>query len=177
LTYMAYIVKAVVSVLKKYPELNTSLDETTNELVYKHYYNIGIAVDTENGLYLPVVKNADRKSVFQVAGEIAELAAKAHESKLNSDQMENGTFSVSNIGSVGGAWFTPIINHPEAAILGVGRISQKAIVNEDGQVEVAPMMELSLVFDHRIIDGATGQKAMNELKRLLADPELLLMEG
>ena len=177
LTYLAYIVKAIVSVLKKYPELNASLDETTNEIVYKRYYNIGIAVDTDKGLYVPVIKHANQKSVFQIAKEIVELAGKAHEGKLSADEMSDGTFSISNIGSVGGGWFTPIINHPEAAILGVGKISKKAIINNDGEVVPASMMELSGVYDHRIIDGATGQKAMNELKRLLADPELLLMEG
>lgn len=177
LTYLPYIVKAVVSVLKKFPELNSSLDEMTDELVYKHYYNIGIAVDTEHGLFVPLIKSADTKSIFQISSEISELAGKAHEGKLSSDLTKNGTFSISNIGSVGGGWFTPIINHPEAAILGIGKIGKKAVIDEDGQVKAASMMELSLVFDHRIIDGATGQRAMNELKRLLADPELLLMEG
>lgn len=177
LTYLAYVVKAVVSVLRKYPELNASLDETTNEIVYKHYFNPGIAVDTDKGLYVPVIQQADRKSVFEIARDITQLAGSAHDGKLRAEQMENGTFSISNIGSVGGGWFTPIINYPEVGILGVGRISQKAVINADGEVVAAPMMELSLVFDHRVIDGATGQKAMNELKRLLADPELLLMEG
>lgn len=177
LTYLPYIVKALVSVLKKYPALNASLDETTNEIVYKHYYNPGIAVDTDQGLYVPVVKQADRKGIFEIARDISVLAEKAHNGKLNSEEMDHGTVSISNIGSVGGGWFTPIINYPEVAILGVGRISQKPIVNADGEIIAAPMMELSLVFDHRIIDGATGQKAMNELKRLLADPDLLLMEG
>lgn len=177
LTYLPYIVKALVIVLKKFPELNASFDEATNEIVYKHYYNPGIAVDTDKGLYVPVIRDADKKGIFETAREISALAEKAHDGKLNLDEMSHGTISISNIGSVGGGWFTPIINHPEVAILGVGRISQKPIVAEDGSVVAAPMMELSLVFDHRLIDGATGQKAMNELKRLLAEPDLLLMEG
>ncbi|WP_027107594.1 dihydrolipoyllysine-residue acetyltransferase [Lacticigenium naphthae] len=177
LTFLPYVVKAIVAVMRKFPALNSSIDDTTNEIVYKNYYNIGIAADTERGLYVPVVQDADKKGMFKIADEINELAAKAHEGKLKSDEMSDGSISISNIGSVGGGWFTPIINYPEVAILGVGRIAQKAIVNEDGEVVAAPMLELSLVFDHRVIDGATGQKAMNELKRLLNDPELLLMEG
>ncbi|SFB86514.1 pyruvate dehydrogenase E2 component (dihydrolipoamide acetyltransferase) [Alkalibacterium subtropicum] len=177
LTFLPYIVKAIIAVMKKFPALNSSIDDTTDEVVYKNYFNIGIAADTEQGLYVPVIADADKKSMFDIASEISELGAKAHEGKLKSSDMADGSISVSNIGSVGGGWFTPIINHPEVAILGVGRIAKKAIVNDEGEVVAAPMLALSLVFDHRVIDGATGQKAMNELKRLLADPELLLMEG
>ena len=177
LTFLPYVVKAVIAVMKKFPALNSSIDDTTDEVVYKNYFNIGIAADTEQGLYVPVVADADKKSMFNIASEISELGAKAHEGKLKSSDMADGSISISNIGSVGGGWFTPIINHPEVAILGVGRIAKKAIVNNEGEVVAAPMLALSLVFDHRVIDGATGQKAMNELKRLLADPELLLMEG
>lgn len=177
LTFLPYVVKAVIAVMKKFPVLNSSIDDTTDEVVYKNYFNIGIAADTEQGLYVPVVADADKKSMFSIASEITELGGKAHEGKLKSSDMADGSISISNIGSVGGGWFTPIINYPEVAILGVGRIAKKAIVNDEGEVVAAPMLALSLVFDHRIIDGATGQKAMNELKRLLADPELLLMEG
>jgi len=177
LTFLPYVVKAVIAIMKKFPALNSSIDDTTDEVVYKNYFNIGIAADTEQGLYVPVVADADKKSMFNIASEISELGAKAHEGKLKSSDMADGSISISNIGSVGGGWFTPIINHPEVAILGVGRIAKKAIVNNEGEVVAAPMLALSLVFDHRVIDGATGQKAMNELKRLLADPELLLMEG
>lgn len=177
LTFLPYVVKAVIAVMKKFPALNSSIDDTTDEVVYKNYFNIGIAADTEQGLYVPVVSDADKKSMFDIASEITELGGKAHEGKLKSSDMADGSISISNIGSVGGGWFTPIINYPEVAILGVGRIAKKAIVNDEGEVVAAPMLALSLVFDHRVIDGATGQKAMNELKRLLADPELLLMEG
>ncbi|GEK88012.1 dihydrolipoamide acetyltransferase family protein [Alkalibacterium putridalgicola] len=177
LTFLPYVVKAIIAVMKKFPALNSSIDDTTDEVVYKNYFNIGIAADTDQGLYVPVVSDADKKSMFNIASEISELGAKAHEGKLKSSDMADGSISISNIGSVGGGWFTPIINHPEVAILGVGRIAKKAIVNDEGEVVAAPMLALSLVFDHRVIDGATGQKAMNELKRLLADPELLLMEG
>lgn len=177
LTFLPYIVKAVISVLKKYPALNASIDDTTDEIVYKNYFNVGIAADTDNGLYVPVISDADTKSVFDIADEINELAGKAQEGKLKSSDMADGSISISNIGSVNGQFFTPIINHPEVAILGVGRAFKKPIVNAEGEIVAAPMLPLSLVFDHRIIDGATGQVAMNELKRLLADPDLLLMEG
>ncbi|WP_407389709.1 2-oxo acid dehydrogenase subunit E2 [Carnobacterium jeotgali] len=177
LTFLPYVVKAIVSVLRKYPALNASIDDSTNEVVYKHYFNIGIATDTDRGLFVPVIKDADAKSIFSIAGEITELSGKATEGKLAANEMSNGSISISNIGSIGGGWFTPVINYPEVAILGVGRIAKKAVVNADDEIVVAPIMQLSLSFDHRIIDGATAQKAMNELKTLLADPELLLMEG
>lgn len=177
LTFLPYVVKAIIAVLKKFPELNASIDDTTNEIVYKNYYNIGIAADTDNGLYVPVIQDAERKSMFNIADEIIELSGKAHDGKLKGSEMADGSISISNIGSVNGQFFTPIINHPEVAILGVGRAFKKPIVNDEGEVVAAPMLPLTLVFDHRIIDGATGQQAMNELKRLLADPDLLFMEG
>lgn len=176
LTFLPYVVKALVSALKKYPALNTSFNEEAGEIVHKHYWNIGIAADTDRGLLVPVVKNADRKSIFQISDEINELAVKARDGKLTSDEMKGATCTISNIGSAGGQWFTPVINHPEVAILGIGRIAQKPIV-KDGEIVAAPVLALSLSFDHRQIDGATGQNAMNHIKRLLNNPELLLMEG
>jgi pyruvate dehydrogenase E2 component (dihydrolipoamide acetyltransferase) len=176
LTFLPYVVKALVSALKKYPALNTSFNEEAGEIVHKHYWNIGIAADTDRGLLVPVVKNADRKSIFQISDEINELAVKARDGKLTSDEMKGATCTISNIGSAGGQWFTPVINHPEVAILGIGRIAQKPIV-KDGEIVAAPVLSLSLSFDHRQIDGATGQNAMNHIKRLLNNPELLLMEG
>lgn len=176
LTFLPYVVKALVSALKKYPALNTSFNEEAGEIVQKHYWNIGIAADTERGLLVPVVKHADRKSIFQISDEINELAVKARDGKLTSEEMKGATCTISNIGSAGGQWFTPVINHPEVAILGIGRIAQKPIV-KDGEIIAAPVLSLSLSFDHRQIDGATGQNAMNHIKRLLNNPELLLMEG
>lgn len=176
LTFLPYVVKALVSALKKYPALNTSFNEEAGEIVHKHYWNIGIAADTDRGLLVPVVKHADRKSIFQISDEINELAVKARDGKLTSDEMKGATCTISNIGSAGGQWFTPVINHPEVAILGIGRIAQKPIVKE-GEIVAAPVLALSLSFDHRQIDGATGQNAMNHIKRLLNNPELLLMEG
>lgn len=176
LTFLPYVVKALVSALREYPVLNTSIDDSTNEIIQKHYYNIGIAADTEKGLLVPVVKDADRKSVFTISNEINELAGKAREGKLAPNEMKGGSCTISNIGSAGGQWFTPVINYPEVAILGVGRIAEKPIVR-DGEIVAAPVLALSLSFDHRMIDGATAQNAMNHIKRLLNDPELLLMEA
>lgn len=177
LTFLPYVTKAVVAMMKKYPVFNASLDDTTNEIVYKHYYNVGIATDTDHGLYVPVIQDADTKGMFDVADEIIELSTKAQNNKLSGADMSDGSISISNIGSVGGSHFTPIINHPESAIVGVGIISDKPVVNADGEIEAAKVLDLSLVVDHRIIDGAVAQQAMNYLKTLLSDPELLLMEG
>ncbi|MGX6442106.1 dihydrolipoamide acetyltransferase family protein [Neobacillus sp. K501] len=176
LTFLPYIVKALTSALREFPALNTSLDDATSEIIHKHYYNIGIAADTEKGLLVPVVKDADRKSVFTISNEINELAGKARDGKLAPNEMKGASCTISNIGSAGGQWFTPVINHPEVAILGVGRIAEKPIVR-DGEIVAAPVLALSLSFDHRMIDGATAQNALNHIKRLLNDPELLLMEA
>ncbi|RXW43579.1 dihydrolipoyllysine-residue acetyltransferase [Enterococcus faecium] len=177
LTFLPYVVKALTATVKKYPVLNASIDDANQEIVYKHYYNIGIATDTDHGLYVPNVKDADCKGMFAIADEINEKAKLAHDGKLSAEDMRNGTITISNIGSVGGGWFTPVINYPEVAILGVGTIAQQPIVNAEGEIVVGRVMKLSLSFDHRIVDGATAQQAMNNIKRLLADPELLMMEG
>ncbi|MFF5993146.1 dihydrolipoamide acetyltransferase family protein [Lysinibacillus sp. KU-BSD001] len=176
LTYLPYVVKALVSMLREFPEFNRSLDDATQEIIQKHYYNIGIAADTEKGLLVPVIKHADRKSVFAVSSEINELATKARDGKLTPNEMKGGSMSITNIGSAGGQWFTPVINHPEVAILGIGRISEKPVI-KNGEIVAAPVLALSLSFDHRMIDGATAQNALNHLKRLLSEPELLLMEA
>jgi pyruvate dehydrogenase E2 component (dihydrolipoamide acetyltransferase) len=176
LTYLPYVVKALTSALKKYPALNTSLDDATDEIIHKHYFNIGIAADTEKGLLVPVVKNADRKSIYEISNEINELAVKARDGKLSPAEMNGASCTITNIGSAGGQWFTPVINHPEVAILGIGRIAEKPVVS-NGEIVVAPVLALSLSFDHRMIDGATAQHALNHIKRLLNDPQLILMEA
>ncbi|MDW0115872.1 dihydrolipoamide acetyltransferase family protein [Sporosarcina thermotolerans] len=176
LTYLPYVVKALVSTLREFPQLNTSLDDAKEEIIQKHYYNIGIAADTDRGLLVPVIKHADRKSVFAISEEISTLGEKARDGKLSPAEMKGASCSITNIGSAGGQWFTPIINHPEVAILGIGRISEKPIV-KNGEIIAAPMLALSLVFDHRVIDGVTGQQALNHIKKLLGNPELLLMEA
>ena len=176
LTYLPYVVKALVSTLREFPALNTSFDDETSEVIQKHYFNIGIAADTEKGLMVPVIKNADRKSVFAISDEINGLATKARDGKLSAAEMKGASCSITNIGSAGGQWFTPVINHPEVAILGIGRIAEKPVI-KNGEIVAAPVLALSLSFDHRMIDGATAQHALNHIKRLLSQPELLLMEA
>ncbi|MEB1809915.1 MAG: 2-oxo acid dehydrogenase subunit E2 [Bacillaceae bacterium] len=176
LTYLPYVVKALTAALRKYPALNASIDDVNEEIVYKNYFNIGIAADTEQGLVVPVVKDADRKSIYTIAAEISELAVKARDGKLSPNEMKGGTCTISNLGSARGAWFTPVINHPEVAILGIGRIEEKAVV-KNGEIVAAPVLNLSISYDHRLIDGVTAQNALNHVKRLLNDPQLLLMEG
>jgi pyruvate dehydrogenase E2 component (dihydrolipoamide acetyltransferase) len=175
LTYLPFIVKTLVAAARQFPVLNASIDDEKNEIVYKKYYNIGIATDTDNGLLVPVVADADRKSIWSIAAEIKDLAARGREGKLAVNEMKGSTITITNIGSAGGMFFTPVINHPEVAILGTGRISEKPVV-KNGEVTVASVMALSLSFDHRIIDGATAQHFINYMKQLLEDPQLLVME-
>ncbi|WP_027417718.1 dihydrolipoamide acetyltransferase family protein [Aneurinibacillus terranovensis] len=176
LTYLPFIVKAVIAGLREFPEMNASIDDEKNEIVLKKYYNIGIATATDEGLMVPVVKEADRKPIWKIASDIAELAAKARDRKASADELKGSTFSITNIGSAGGMFFTPVINYPEVAILGVGRIAKKPVVNENDEVVVAPVLALSLSFDHRLIDGEMAQLFMNYIKQLLQNPELLVME-
>ncbi len=176
LTFLPYVVKALISASKKYPIINAAMDDATDEIIHKHYYNIGIAADTDKGLLVPVVKDADRKSLFEISQNINELAEKARNGKLTAEEMSGASNTITNIGSAGGQWFTPVINYPEAVILGIGRIAEKPVVR-NGEVVVAPVLALSLSFDHRIVDGATGQQALNQIKRLLHDPQLIMMEA
>ena len=175
LTYLPFVVKAMIAALRKYPQLNASLDEEKQELVLKHYYHMGIATDTDRGLLVPVVKNADKKSMWTLAADISDLAGRARTNKLGPAEMRGSTISITNIGSAGGMFFTPIINYPEVAILGLGRITERPIMR-NGAVMGAQMMALSLSFDHRVIDGALGQNFINEIKDLLENPRLLMME-
>ncbi len=177
LTFLPYVVKALIAMMKKYPEFNSSIDDSTHELVQKHYYNIGIATSTDHGLYNPNIKNADSKSMFEIAKEISDNAQAAEDNKLSPDSMVHGCMTISNIGSMRGGWFTPIINQPEVAILGMGTIATEPVVNDEGEIVVGHNMKLSLTVDHRLIDGALATEALNYLKKLLEDPELLMMEG
>lgn len=175
LTYLPFIVKALVAASRQFPAMNAMIDEEKQEIVYKKYYHVGIATDTDNGLIVPVIQDADRKNIWTIAGAIKDLAVRGREGKLGPSELKGSTITITNIGSAGGMFFTPIINFPEVAILGTGRISEKPVV-KNGEIVVAPVMALSLSFDHRIIDGATAQNFMNYIKQLLADPELLVME-
>jgi pyruvate dehydrogenase E2 component (dihydrolipoamide acetyltransferase) len=165
-TPLAFLVRAVVAALKRYPTLNSSLDG--DNLVIKHYWNIGFAADTPQGLVVPVIKNADQKGVLEIARETSELAAKARDGKLGPADMQGGTFSISSLGGIGGTAFTPIVNAPEVAILGVSKASMKPVWNGK---EFAPrlMMPLSLSYDHRVVDGALGARFTAYLAQVISD--------
>lgn len=175
LTFMPFVIKAVIAALRDYPRMNASLDETTGEIVKKHYYNIGVAVATDDGLLVPNIKDADQKSILQLARELQDLAGKARNRELSREEMQGGTFTISNWGSIGGKYGTPIINHPEVGILGTGVIEERPVA-EDGQVKVREMMPLSLSFDHRVVDGAYAAQFMNEVVTHLEDPDLLMID-
>jgi 2-oxoglutarate dehydrogenase complex dihydrolipoamide succinyltransferase (E2) component len=175
LTFLPLMIKAVIPALKEFPYVNASLDEEAGEIVLKKSYNIGIATDTENGLVVPVVKDADRKDVFEIAAEIQQLAAKARSGQLTLDDVHGSTFTITNQGSVGGLFGTPIINYPESAILGTHKISKRPLVR-DGKVEIRDVMYLSLSFDHRILDGAYAARFVNRVIGVIQDPKLLLAE-
>lgn len=177
LTILPFIVKALVAAMKKYPVLNGALDTGTNEIVYHAACNVAIATDTPRGLYAPVVKDADRANVLEIARVIGDNAGKATEGKLSADDMSGAGVTVSNLGGVDGGWFTPIISVGQSAILGVGRAVKAPYVNDDGELAVGKMMKLSLTYDHRIIDGVRGQEILNTVMRLLHDPNLLVIEG
>lgn len=174
LTYLPFIIKAVIAVLKKYPEFNASLDEENGELILKHFYHIGIATDTDRGLMVPVLRDAHKKSIVEIAKEVEDLSSRAKENKAEIHELKGSSFTVTNYGSIGGLFGIPIINYPESAILGIGRIVQKPIV-KNNQIVIAHMLPLSLSYDHRIIDGASGARFLNLLTALLSDPETLLL--
>ena len=173
LTSMSFVIKAVASSLKRHPMLNASVDMENNTITYKEYVNIGIAVDTERGLVVPVLRDADRKSISQIASEIEELAGAVREGKFDLDLMKGGTFTISNMGSVGGTYSTPIINPPQVAILLIGR-SRIVPQIEDDTVVARLLMPLSITYDHRIVDGAAAARFTNEVKGFLAAPGRLL---
>jgi len=162
LTLMPFAIKAVVATLKKHPLFNSSLDETTSEVVLKDYFHLGVAVDTEAGLIVPVLRNADQKSLFQLAKEVEELATRARDRKVSLEDLKGGTFTLSNQGGIGGAQFTPIINKPEVAILGLGRGALKPVVREK-KIETRLMLPLALSYDHRVIDGGAAARFMVDL--------------
>lgn len=176
LTYLPFIMKAIVLALKAFPVLNSSLDEEKGEIVYKKNYNIGIATDTERGLVVPVLFDVERKSILEIAQESQELAELARDSKLTLEHLRGGTFSITNYGAIGGSFGTPIINYPESAILGIGRIQEKPVVR-DGRIVIGHMLPLSLSFDHRIIDGASAVRFVAVLEEALSNPELLLLRS
>ncbi len=175
LTYLAFIIKAVVIALKQHPYLNASLDSRSNEIVLKHYYNIGIAVDTPEGLMVPVIKNADQKSIMEIARETERLSEEARTRKIKLSDLKGNTFTITNIGSIGGIFSTPIINPPDVAILGVHRIRDMPVVI-NGEIRPRKILPLVLSFDHRVLDGAQAARFMNNLMGYLKDPDLFLLD-
>lgn len=176
LSYLPFVFKALVWALQQYPDVNSSLDEATAEIVHKTYYNLGLAVATEAGLVVPVVRDADTLSILEIGREINRLADKARAGELAPADMHGSSFSVTNIGSIGTLFSFPIINVPDAAILGVHAVKERPVA-VDGQVVVRPMMYLSLSFDHRLVDGAEAARFLKEVIRLLEDPGELLLEA
>lgn len=175
LSFLPFLIKAVVEGLKKYPVLNAQLDEEKNEIVYKYDYHMGVAVATDQGLVVPVVKHADQKSLFALAREITELAGKARNGKLTLDDLKGGTFTLTSIGSIGGIFSVPIINHPEVAIMGINKIEPRPVVR-DGQIVIRDMMYLSISGDHRVVDGAETALFVKYVKEQLEAPARLFVE-
>ncbi|MCA9042294.1 MAG: 2-oxo acid dehydrogenase subunit E2 [Planctomycetaceae bacterium] len=174
-TMTAIAVKAAVNALRTYPHFNSSFDAQSGELVLKQYYNIGIAVDTPYGLVVPVIKNADKKSILEIAQETTELAIKARDRKLSMDEMQGGTFTITNLGGIGGTGFTPIVNYPEVAILGMCR-SRTELKVQDGEVVERMMMPISLSYDHRVINGADAARFVSKLVYAFSDMFQLLTD-
>jgi pyruvate dehydrogenase E2 component (dihydrolipoamide acetyltransferase) len=176
LTYLSFAVKACTAALKRFPRLNAVLDEEREEFLLKRYYNVGIAIDTKAGLMVPNIKDADTKSIFQIAKDIVSLVERAENRRLDLQELRGGTFSITNYGAIGGAFATPVINYPEVAILGMGRIQELAIFR-DGQAVPRQILPLSLTFDHQLVDGAEAARFLNLVIGYLQDPDLLLLEG
>ncbi len=175
LTLLAFVVKAVAAGLKAAPAFNASVDPFNEEIVYKKFYNIGVAVDTGKGLVVPVIKQADCKSILQISEDITRLSGAARDGSLEVADLRGGTFSITNVGPLGGTALVPTINYPESAILGMGRVQQKPVVR-DGEIVIRSLLPLALSFDHRIADGADAARFVSEVVRHLSDHNLLLLE-
>ena len=175
LTILSFLAKACTAALKEHPAVNCSLDEETGELVYKDYYHIGFATDTEAGLMVPVVRDVDKKSILQIAKDLQELSRNARDRTIELESLRGGTFTITNVGAIGGSWATPIILHPQVAILCSLRAAPKPVVR-DGQVVIRTMMPLTLSFDHRVLDGATAGRFVNFVIDLLEDPLRMLVD-
>jgi pyruvate dehydrogenase E2 component (dihydrolipoamide acetyltransferase) len=175
LSYIPFLAKACVAAMRRFPALNANFDEAAQELVIKHTYNLGVAVATDDGLIVPVIKHVEQKSLRAVSLEVEQLAAAVREKRATTEQLTGGTFTISSLGQTGGLLATPIINHPEVAILGVHRMRERPVVR-GGKIEIGTTMNLSLSFDHRVIDGSVGAAFTYELIKYLEHPELLLLE-
>lgn len=179
-TYLPFVMKAIIATIREYPAFNASIDDAAGEIVYKKYFNIGFAADTPNGLVVPVIKNADQKSIMQLSKEINELAKKARDGKLTMDEMKGATITITNIGSIGSTYATPIINHPEVAIIGMYKIQDKPIITkgENGELEldVAKVMNYTCTADHRLLDGAMIANFLKNMIARLENPGVLMLD-
>jgi len=176
LTFLPFFIKAVQHSLAQHPMLNASVDEEKEEIILKKYYNIGVAVDTPEGLMVPVIKDADKKTILELAADLQELSTKARERKITLDEMKGSTFTITNYGHFGGTFATPVINYPDVAILGTGRISEKPWVH-NGQIVIRKVLPLSLTFDHRVTDGADASQFLTKVISYIEDPDLLFIES
>ena len=175
LTYLAFVIKATAQALRKYRSLNSEMDMDNGNMIYKNYYNIGIAVDTEKGLMVPVIRNADKLSIKEIAQEVKKFSTKARNGEISLDDMKDGTFTITSFGSIGGKFAVPVINYPQAGILGVGRVSKQAVVKDD-KLDIGLILPLSLSVDHRITDGGDAAKFVNTIMGYLSDPVSLIIE-
>jgi pyruvate dehydrogenase E2 component (dihydrolipoamide acetyltransferase) len=177
LTITALALKAVAVALKEFPRCNSSLDFDSGEIILKLYYHIGVAVDTEHGLLVPVIRDVDKKSILELAAELEDVSERTRKRKLDLSEMRGGTFTITNLGGIGGTAFTPIVNYPEVAILGMSRGRLEPVVRENGQLESRVMLPLSLSYDHRVIDGADGARFLRRVASLISDPLMLILKG
>jgi pyruvate dehydrogenase E2 component (dihydrolipoamide acetyltransferase) len=175
-TISAFAMKAAVVLLKEYPVFNSSIDVAGNQIIHKKFYNIGVAVDTENGLLVPVIRDVDKKSIVELAEELTSIAERARQRKLDSKDLTGGTFTITNLGGIGGTGFTPIVNYPEVAILGISRGRLEPVVH-NGEIVPRLMMPLSLSYDHRVIDGAVAARFTRRLAEMLENPYQLLIHA
>jgi pyruvate dehydrogenase E2 component (dihydrolipoamide acetyltransferase) len=176
LTVTAVLLKIIASALKNFRQFNASLDMAKKDIVYKKYYHIGVAVDTDRGLLVPVIRDVDRKNILQLSIELSQVAEKARNRKLSLDEMQGGTFTITNLGGIGGTAFSPIVNFPEVAILGVSRANVEPVYG-NGQFQPRTMLPLSLSYDHRIIDGADAARFLRWVCDAVKDPFLVALEG
>ena len=176
ITITAFLMKTLAAALKKYPQMNSSVDLASDEIIYKQYVHIGVAVDTDRGLLVPVIRDVDQKDIYQIADEIAQAAEKARTRKLSLDDMQGGSMTISNLGSLGGGAFTPIVNWPEVAILGVARARMEPVY-ADGEFVPRFLMPLTLSYDHRVIDGADGVRILRWIVEAIEQPALIWLDS
>lgn len=175
ITYLPFAMKALIATIKEFPQFNASIDDANSQIVYKKYFNIGFAADTPNGLVVPVIKNADQKTILEISKEILDLSKRARDGKLKPDEMKGSTITITNIGSVGGTYATPIINHPEVAILGMYKMSDKPVLNKDGSIGFIKSMNYTITADHRLIDGAVAANFLKSFFAKIQNPGVMMM--